>query len=166
MSWYEHHRVAESEGEIHRLKTRFFLEKILLYLSLWFGKGQDEVRELPPRIPARDRNVLRYWINHAIQVLEDGTGIDVQVRDKRGKPVMGAPVHFVGNLNHNTRQKVSDQVRVKTDRHGKAFLPFPKYSAITAFWFVAAERNGYKTEYKPISVKSGEISKIELKLSQ
>lgn len=169
MSWYEtaeHHHGAESEREIHRLKTRSFLERVLFYLSLWFGKGEDEFHELPPRIPARDRDVLRYWINHAVQVMEDGTGIDVQVRDKKGKPVRDAAVHFVGNFNHRIRQQVYDQVRVKADRHGKVFLPFPKYSVITAFWFVAAERNGYITEYKPIKLKSGEISKIELMLSQ
>ena len=165
MSWYEHHRAAESEGEIHRLKTRSFLEKVLFYISLWLGKAQDELYELPPRIPARDRDVLRYWINHAIQVMEDGTGIDVLVRDKRGKPVMGAAVHFVGNLNHKTRQQVSDQVRVKTDREGKAFLSFPKYSVISSFWSVAAERDGFVTEYQPITIRSGEMSKIELKLS-
>jgi hypothetical protein len=166
MSWYEHHYGAESEREIHRLKTRSFLEKVLLYLCLWFGEGQDELHELPLRIPLRDRDVLRYWINHAIQVMEDGTGIDVQVRDTRKKPVREAAFHFVGNFNHQTRQQVSDQVRVKTDRHGKALLSFPKYSVITAFWFVAAERTGLRTEYQSMTVKAGEMSKIKLTLSQ
>jgi len=166
MPWYEHHRGAESEREVHKLKVRSFLERALLYLSLWFGKSQSELHELPPRIPARDRDLLRYWINHALQVMDEGTAILVQVRDPKRKPVKDAVVHFVGNFNHGQRQQVSDPIRLKTGQEGKALLSFPRYSVITAFWFVAAERDGLMAEYQPITVRSGEISKIEFKLSR
>jgi hypothetical protein len=162
----EGHHGAGNEGEIHRLEMRSFLERALLYLFLWVGTGQDQLSALPPRIPTRDKDVLRYWINHTIQVMEEGSRIAVQVLDAGENPTQDAFVHLVGNFNHLTRQRVSDQIDLKTDRYGKTRLSFPKYSLITAFWFVAAEKNGLKTEYQPITVKSGEVSEIDLRLPQ
>ena len=169
MPWYEteeYNQGAKNEREIRRLKVRSFLERVWLHLSLWVGKAQDELHTLPPRIPTRDRDVLRYWINHAFQVMKDGTGIEVQVFDTKGKPVEDATVHFVGNFNHSTRQQISDQIDLKAGQDGKALLSFPRHSVITVFWFVAAERNGLRTEYQSITARSGEMSTTELRLSQ
>jgi hypothetical protein len=169
MPWYEtgeHHQGAGNETEIHKLKVRSIFDRTLLHLSLLVGKGQDELHTLPPQIPVRDRDVLRYWINHAFQVMKDETGIEVKVFDTKKRPIKDAVVHFVGNFSHGTRQQVSDQIPLKTDQNGRALLSFPRHSVITDFWFVAAEKNGLRTEYQPITVRSGEMSKIELRLSQ
>jgi hypothetical protein len=165
MPWY-HTAGKHHSTEGHEYKKRSFLSRSLVHLSLWLGGRREKLRSLPPRIPARDRDLLRYWINHALQVMEGGTGIEVQVLDAGETPAKNAVVHLVGNFNHSKRQHVSDQMDLKTDQEGKARLSFPKYSVVSHFWFAAAERDGLKTEYQSLTVKSREMSKIELRLSQ
>ena len=165
MPWY-HTPGGHSPGGSHEYKRRPLFSSALFHLSLWLGGSREKLHALSPRIPARDRDLLHYWINHATQVMEEVSGIAVQVLDEGENPIQDAVVHLVGNFNHSTRQRVSDQIDLKTDRDGKAHLSFPKYSVVSSFWFVAAERNGLKTEYQVITVKSGEVSEIELRLSQ
>jgi hypothetical protein len=165
MPWY-HAAGGHHPTEAHEFKKRPFLNRALFRLSLWLGGSREELHPLPPRIPVRDRDFLRYWINHALQVMGEGTGIEVQVIDEGENAAKDAAVHLVGNFNYSTRQHVSDQIDLKTDQEGKARLSFPKYSVVSHFWFVAAERNGLKTEYQPVTVKAGEMSKIKLRLSQ
>lgn len=127
---------------------------------------REKLRLNPQRIPARDLDLLRYWINHATQVMEEGIGIAVQVLDAEENPVHDAFEHLVGNFNHSTWQNVSDQIDLKTDEEGKAHLSFLKFSVVSSFWSVAAERKGLKTEYQTIIIKSGEVSEIDLRLLQ
>ncbi len=165
MPWF-HAPGGHHPTKAHEFEKRSFLSRALFHLSLWLGGSREKLHALPPRIPVRDRDLLRYWINHALQVMEGGTGIQAQVLDSRETPAKGAVVHLVGNFNHSKRQHVIDQIDLKTDQEGKARLSFPKYSVVSSFWFVAAERNGLKTEYQSVTVKAGEMSKIKLTLSQ
>jgi hypothetical protein len=165
MPWF-HAAGGHHPTEAHEFKKRSFLNRALFHLSLWLGRSREKLQALPPRIPLRDRDLLRYWINHALQVMEKGIGIEVQVLNPGENPAEGAVVHLVGNFNHSTRQPVSDQMDLKTDQEGKAHVAFPQYSVISSLWFVAAETNGLKTEYQSMTVKSGEMSKIKLRLSQ
>jgi len=169
MPWYEteeHHRGTKDESEIHRLKVRSFLGRALLYLSLWVGKSQDDLHTLPPQIPVKDRDVLRYWINHAFQVMEEGTGIEVHVLDAKRKPIKNASVHFVGNFNHLKRQQVSDHIGLKTSQDGKALLSFPRYSVISTSWSVAAEKSGLMSEYQTLRVSEGTIHTMSITIPQ
>lgn len=165
MPWF-HAAGGHHPTEAHEFKKRSFLNRALFRLSLWLGGSRDRIHVLPSRIAVRDRDLFRYWINHTLQVMEGGTGIEVQVLDSREAPAKDAVVHLVGNFNHSKRQHVIDQIDLKTDQEGKARLSFPKYSVVSHFWFVAAERIGLRTEYQSATVKSGEMSKIKLTLSQ
>jgi hypothetical protein len=165
MPWY-YSEAEHNHAGSHEIKRRSFFSRVLLHLSLWMGGNRDKLHALPSGIPVRDRDLLRYWINHALQVMEEGTGIKVQVLDPGEKPAKDAVMHFVGNFNHSTRQHVSDQIDLKTDQEGRAYLSFPKYAVISSFWSVAAGKNGSATEYETISVRSGEINKIEIRLSK
>ncbi len=165
MPWY-HVEAEHNHAGSHAIKRRSFLSRVSLHLSLWLGGSRDKLQAPPPSIPVRDRDLLRYWINHALQVMEDGTGIEGQVLDPGENPAKDAVIHLVGNFNHSTRQEVSDKIDLKTNQEGKAYLSFPKYGVISSFWSVAAERNGSTTEYQTISIRSGEISKIQIRFSQ
>jgi hypothetical protein len=157
----------EEEHEKHEFKyyeIRPFYERIFLHLSLWLGGGRDELHAWPPRIPARDRALLRYWINHTLQVMEEGTGIEVQVSDSDGSPVEDAIVRLVGNYNSPERREVADQIAIKTDEEGTVLLYFPEYSVISSFWFAAAEKDGARTDFEAVEVSKGKINKIRIML--
>ena len=143
---------------------RSFFKRILLHLSLWFGGSRDELNTLPLRIPVKDRDLLRYWINHTMQVMEEGTGIEIQVLDSKKEPLSDSLVHLVGNYNSPERQEVKDQIDLKTDENGKAISSFPKYSVITSFWYVSAEKDSVTTEYIPITVVKDKVNKTKVVL--
>ncbi len=137
----------EREGGEHA--TRYyeiqpFYKRIIFNLSLWLGGSRDELHQWPPRIPASDRLLLRYWINNAVQLMEEDTVIEVQVTGPDGKAVNDATVRLIGNYNSIKRKEVIDRLDIKTDTDNKASLSFPKYSVITSTWFIAAEKDGIK----------------------
>ncbi len=93
------HNEAKEADKNHEYEIRPFFKRILLHLSLWLGGSRGELYTLPPRIPTKDRDILRYWINHTMQVMEEGTGIEVQVFNSKGETVNDALLHLIGNYN-------------------------------------------------------------------
>ena len=92
----------------------------------------------------------------------EGTGIEVRVVDKEGKPVKDSLVFFLGNYNSPGHPGVGDRIGVRTDNQGKAFLSFSSNSIVTAFWFIACQKDGLITEYKPINIIEGKIARTTL----
>ncbi len=160
-----HIRKDHENHEPEYYEIRPFYKRIFLHLSLWLGGRREELHAWPLRIPAKDRDLLRYWINHTIQVKEERTGIEVQVLDSKGEPVQNALVHLIGNYNSPTRQEVTDQIDIETDENGKALLSFPTYSVITSFWYAAAEKQDLKTKYHSIKIVKNGIVRINIDLS-
>ncbi len=92
MPWY--HAPGEHQlMENHEYERRSFFRRALLHLWLWLGRSRERLHAPPPRIPVRDRDLLRYWINHALQVMDEDTGIEgsgPRCRGKRCKGCRGA----------------------------------------------------------------------------
>jgi hypothetical protein len=159
-----YHIEKEDGGSDHqRFEIRPFYKRLLLHMSLWLGGSRSELHRWPPRIPASDRDLLRHWINNAIQVKEEGTGIEISVVYPDGKPAHAAVVRLIGNFNSKKKREVTDQIALKTDKMGKAILLFPIESVITSIWFVSSEKNEFQTAYKPLYIIPGKITKITLK---
>ncbi len=157
------HNIEHNEAkETHKYEVRPFFKRILLHFSLWLGGSSDELHTLPPRIPVKDRGLLRYWINNTLQVMEEGTGIEVQVFGSKGEPIKNALVHLVGNYNSPERQEVEDRIDLRTDENGKVLLSFPIYSVITSFWYAAAEKDEVTTKYIPATVVKNRVNKIKI----
>jgi hypothetical protein len=146
----------------HGYEVRSFFKRILFHISLWVGLNRDKLQDLPPRIPERDRALIRYWINNVLQLMNDGTAIEVRVVDGRGRPVKDSMVQLIGNFNVPERAKVRDVIDIMTDVKGRAVLSFPELSVITSFWFISAVVDGKSTGYRSLSVMPGKINKIEL----
>jgi hypothetical protein len=162
---HEDHGDHGSEGEGQRqYDIRPFYKRIHLHLSLWLGESRDELRQWPPKIPESDRTLLRYWINSTVQLVKDGTGIEVQVLNAIREPVKNVAVRLIGNFNSPDKKEVEDEVIVSTGNDGKAHLIFPKFSIITSTWYVAAEKGDLKLAYKPLIIERGRINQISLEL--
>jgi hypothetical protein len=156
---------SEPERPIARqFKIRPFYERILLHASLWLGGSKDELHSWPPRIPARDRALLRYWINNSMQLMEDGTALEVEVVDSLGSPVGGAVVRLVGNYNSPEVRAVADEIALETGSGGFARLQFPKYSVVTALWYLSASRGGSGTGYQTAFLSEGKTTKARIVL--
>ncbi len=158
MPMYKKKDESEQPRKIY-FEIRPFYERILLHGSLWLGGGKDELHSWPPRIPAKDRAVLRYWISNAMQLMEDGTGIAIEVVDSSGTPVKGVVVRLVGNYNSRDVRAVADEIAIETAEDGIATLFFPKYSVVTSIWYISARHNGKQTGFTPIIVKEGKVTK-------
>ncbi len=154
----------DNTGHVFYYKIRPFYERILVHLRLWTGGGKDELRAWPPRIPASDRALLRYWINNSMQVTREGTGIEVEVFDASGAPIKDAAVRLVGNYNSSRRKAVSDLIAIETDASGIATISFPQDSVLTSVWYVSAEKDGITTRYIPIELKEGRLSSFKIDL--
>lgn len=150
--------------EARYFEIRPFYERILLHLSLWLGESEDELRPWPPQIPAKDRALLRYWISNAMQVMEEGTGFEIEVLDPSGSPAEEAVVRLVGNYNSPEVRAVADEIAVETDKDGIARLSFPRYSVITTVWHMSARHKGSETGYVTAIVESGKTTRIRLML--
>jgi hypothetical protein len=143
---------------------RPFYQRLFFNLSLWLGGSRDELHQWPPGIPKSERMLLRYWIDNAVQLMEEGTSIEVQTTGPDGKAVNDSAVRLTGNYNSIERKEVVDQLDIKTDTDGKAYLSFPKYSVITSTWFISAEKDGIKSDDQPLHIVSGRVNKIVLML--
>lgn len=152
------------EKKAHDYKTVSFLGQIFFRLTLWLGYGQEKLSALPPMIPAEDRAVLRYWITHTIQLMDEGTGIEVVVFDEKGIPLQDATVKFIGNFNEPTRLEVKDIFSSRTDESGKTVLHFPKLSVVTSFWYVIAEHRGIQAKPRLLQLEPGKLLNISVSL--
>ncbi len=164
---HRHDRGRKVHGSVkneHEYEVRSFFKRVLFHITLWFGANRDKLYALPPRIPTKDRALLRYWISNSLQLMEEGTAIEVQVFDEQGGPVKDSMVHLTGNFNSPERAQVMDVIHVETDVQGKAALRFPEWSVITSFWFVSAEVNGKRTGYRFLRVIPGRINKMDITL--
>jgi hypothetical protein len=148
--------------EVQHFTIRPFYERILFHLSLWLGGGRDKLHHWPPRIPASDRAMLRYWIDNTLQVMEEDTGIEVQVFNSDEKLLSGVDVKFIGNYNSVERKNITDQNILKTDGKGKTLLLFPYGSVVTQHWFVSSQKNEMQTTYKKVQILPGRITRISL----
>jgi hypothetical protein len=148
----------------HDYKTASFLRQSFIRLALWFGYGQENLAALPPKIPAKDRAILRYWIMHTVQLITNGTGIEVMVLDEKGIPLQDATVKYIGNFNKPSRPEVNDIFSSRTDESGKTVLHFPKLSVVTSFWYVIAEHHGVQTELKLLRLEPGELLNISVSI--
>jgi hypothetical protein len=158
-----HIEEEEHEGSETKLfEIRPFHKRILFHISLWLGGSRSELHRWPPRIPAGDRSILRNWIDNTVQIMEDVTGIEVLVSNKKMEPIQNAVVTFVGNYNSQERNEVGDQISLKTDKEGKALLLFPRHSVITDQWFVSSEKESFRAGYKRVFIEPGRISSIML----
>lgn len=165
---YEHDREGAAhrdEKEKHAYEVRSFLKRSLFHLSLWLGINREKLHTLPTGIPEKDRTLLRYWITHALQLKERGTGMEIRVVDEKGVPVKDSLVHLIGNFNSPGRAKVTDLLDMRTDPQGEALLEFPPLSVVTSFWFVSAEVNGKSTERTSLRMIPGRINKVAITLS-
>ena len=154
------HEDHGSEGNGQRqYDIRPFYERIFLNLSLWIGGSRDELRQWPEQISESDRTLLRYWINNTVQLMEEGTGIEVEVINEIGEPVNNAKVRLAGNYNSVRRKEVADLIELMSDSEGKVILSFPESSVITSTWFVAAEKDGVRSDYEPLHITHGNVSK-------
>ena len=154
---------SEVQGQ-RQYDIRPFYQRLFLNLSLWLGGSRDELCQWPPEIPERDRLLLRYWINNAVQLMDEGTGIEVAVVNNKGNPISNAEIILVGNYNSTDKREVKDQLFLKTFTDGRASLSFPKSSLITSTWFIAAEKDGIKSDDQPLHIASGKVNKIVLML--
>jgi hypothetical protein len=159
----------EGVPEVHteRFEIRPWPERIVFRLSLWMGGGRDKLRQWPPMIPGRDRELIRYWINNSMQLREEGTGIEVLVTGPSGEPVKGAVVYLVGNYNSPERLEVSDELALRTDQEGKAVLRLPALSVVSSYWYAAAEKAGEpltRTGYVALKIREGQTSKASVAL--
>ena len=101
---------------------------------------------------------IQSFPSKGVHLKNEGTGIEVRVVDKVGKPVKDSLFFFLGNYNSPGQPGVRDRISVRTDNHGKAFLSFSGNSIVTAFWFIAFEKDGLITEYRPVNIFEGEIA--------
>lgn len=152
----------ENGKDEHGYEPRSFFMRTLFHLSLWLGFNRDKLYTLPPKIPKKDNALLRYWISHAVQIIDDGTQIKVRVVDRQDRPLKDSIVHLIGNFNSPEKAKVTDVIDIKTGVQGEAVLPLTKWSVITSFFFVSAEKNGKTSEYKFLRVVPGRVNKIEI----
>ena len=152
----------KEKGPGHAYNVRSFFSEMLFNISLWFGKNSDKLYELPPRIPEKDRALLRHWINNMEHIKTDDTGIEVYVVDQKGKPKKDTLVHLIGNMNSQEHTRVMDEIRMKTDTQGKASLHFPKWSVISSFWFVSVKSEGKVPKYNYLKVMPGKINRLKI----
>ncbi|MBW1998777.1 MAG: hypothetical protein JRJ29_12530 [Deltaproteobacteria bacterium] len=131
--------------------------RVFFNLSLWIGLNRGKLHALPPRIPEKDRGLIRYWINHALQLTEEGTALTVRVVDREGRPVSNSRVYFVGNFTGPEREQVNDILELKANGDGRVSLRFPKWSVVSSLWFVSAEAGGRKSGYAYLEVIPGEV---------
>ncbi|MEF9476341.1 MAG: hypothetical protein L0958_06645 [Candidatus Mariimomonas ferrooxydans] len=143
---------------------RPFYRRIFLNLSLWLGGSRDELHQWPAKIHKSDRMMLRYWISDVVQLMNEGTGIRVQVRNEKDYPAENAKVTLVGNYNNAVKREVNDKIVIITDSGGTAALSFPKFSVIKSTWFAGAEKDGITTKYFPLTVKPDTINQIVVTL--
>jgi hypothetical protein len=147
-----------------RFEIRPFYERMLLHASLWLGGGRDELHSWPSRIPARDRAIIRYWISNSMQVMSEGTALEVEVVDPSGAPVGGAVVRLVGNYNSPDVRAVADEIAVETGSDGFARMQFPKYSVVTALWYLSASRGGSESGYVTAVIEEGKTTRARIVL--
>jgi hypothetical protein len=136
-----------------------FPRRVVLYSYLWLGKEHPEFVTLPPRIPERDRALLRYWINNSLQ-LEKDASIKVLVIDPEAGPAQGARVRLVGNFTNARRREVYDEMALVTDRRGEATLTLPAASVVSRFWFASASKGDRRTDFDYVAVTPGEEARL------
>ncbi len=153
----------EGEGR-KQYDIRPFYQRIFLNLSLWLGGGRDEFRILPERIPARDILLLGFWINNAVQLMENGTGIEVEVVNEKGVPAGDVEVVLVGNYNSADRKDVKDRMLLRTNNEGSVSVSFPGQSVVTSIWYAGAAKEGIITAYKSLVVSPGDVTRVSLQL--
>jgi len=151
-------------GGARYFEIRPFYERILLHLSLWMGGSKGELHAWPPRIPARDRALIRYWVTNSMQVMREGTGLEIEVSDPSGSPAGDAVVRLVGNYNSTDIMAVADEIAIRTDSDGVARMSFPRYSVITSVWHASAERGGSRSDYVAVVIHDGEATKVRITL--
>ncbi len=152
----------EPGGEARYFDIMPFYERIILHASLWLGGGRDKLHAWPPKISAKDRAVLRYWITNSMQVMKDGTGMEIEVVGPAGSPVEDAVVRLVGNYNSPETRAVADEIAVETDEHGIAKISFPKHSVITSVWHMSARRGGSRTGFVTAIVADGKTTRMRI----
>ncbi len=154
------------EAVPERYEIRPWYERLWLNLRLWLGTAQEELRSWPPRIPEKDRAMLRYWVAHSLQTRGPGTAITVLVQTPQGQPLGGAIVELVGNYTSAQRQQVQDIIRLKTGPDGRATLESEPYSVLSTLWYARAMKGKHQSPYQVLQVLEGKKTFLKLLLRE
>ncbi len=136
--------------------------RIALRSILWFGGGRDQLMALPPRIPATDRAMLRYWITNSFQLQDDDTGIEITVVYQDNLPAVDEKIIFIGNFIFPGQQAIKETFIIRTDGTGKVTLNFKAGSVVSRFWYAGLAGNK-REEYTKIAIEPGIIKRITIK---
>lgn len=131
--------------------------------SLWFGMEHDKLMALPPRIPAQDIVMLRYWIANTIHLQNGESGINVRVVNQENLAVAGEEIIMVGNYKPPDQQEIKESFTMKTDEAGQASLSFKAASVVSKLWYVGLNGDNIK-DFEKIAIDQGIIKKITIKL--
>ena len=129
---------------------------------LWYGGGRDKLMTLPPRISARDRVMLRYWITNTIQLEDSETGIHLLVVHRDNQPVVDREIILIGNFTIPAQPEIQETFRIKTDQDGRAVLNFQVGSVVSRFWY-AGLAGMNRDEYEKIILEPGSVKRITMK---
>ncbi len=124
------HSAMHSPSLINEIKLRF---------KLLVGRGKSDIATLPPPIPAKDRGLIREWINNAVQLRTDKTTLSIQFLTKSKQGIAGLGIKLFGDVITHEQKDIQDFFELTTNSKGFVTYIFPKDSVVSRNWSIVFE---------------------------